>query len=324
MCRIAAQKIPRANLISERRFCNTMKILVTGSSGQIGSFIVEHLRDRHSVVGIDLKKCAIKDVDEITLKGDIRTAADVEKAMKDVDKVVHCAAQVSVAASMVNPLDDASHNVMGTINLLDFAAKQDVSRFVHFSSAAIYGEPVHLPITEPHPLAPLSPYGSSKLSGEIYALSYAASNRLKTTAIRPFNVYSRRQDPSNPYSGVITRFLQRIRSGEPPTIFGDGDQTRDFVHVSDVVRMVDVLLEKEQAVGKAFNCCTSVPTKISDLARTLLIITGMEKIGIKNAEPLTGEIRHSLGDNSLSKDVLGFATSVSMEDGLRMMLSGEQ
>jgi len=302
-----------------------VKILVTGSAGQVGSYLVEHLRDFHDVVGIDLRHSPIRDVDEVTAIGDIRKREDVKKVIADVDAVVHCAAQVSVVASIKDPLEDESHNITGTLVLLEEAAAVDVERFVYFSSAAVYGNPTALPISESHSLAPLSPYGVSKLAGEKYTMAFYATHGLKATALRPFNIYSPRQDPNNPYSGVITRFRQRIREKKPPLIYGTGEQTRDFIHVKDVVEMVDLLLKNPAAVGTVFNCATGESTSIKELAEIMLEITGADALGIEYADPIPGEIMHSRGDITLAREVLGFYPRVSLRKGLEeLLLDGEE
>ena len=170
----------------------------------------------------------------------------------------------------------------------------------------------------------MSPYGVSKLSGEKYALAFHKVYGLPATAIRPFNVYSPRQDPSNPYSGVISKFIDRVSKGQPPVIFGDGTATRDFVSVHDVVDMVTLMLEKDAAVDKVFNCGTGKPTRIDELADMVI-----DLCGVKNLQPAfhparPGDIKDSYADISLAKKVLGYDPKISLADGLKDIIDSKR
>ncbi len=254
------------------------------------------------------------------MKGDIQDADLVNILAGNADVVIHCAAQIYVSRSMEDPAFDAENNVMGTLNLLDAARKASVKRFVYFSSAATYGNPIRLPVDEAHPKEPLSPYGASKLSGEIYTLMIHRAYGLPTTAIRPFNIYSPRQDPSNPYSGVISKFIDNVSKGKPPVIFGDGSATRDFVSVHDVVDMVMLMLEKPEAVGKAFNCGTGTPTRIDELAQTIIDLYGRNLQPEFNSER-PGDIMYSYADISLAKRVLGYEPKINLKQGLNEIIN---
>ena len=213
---------------------------------------------------------------------------------------------------------------MGTLNLLNAARNADIKRFVYFSSAAVYGDTVHLPVDENHPQDPMSPYGVSKLSGEKYALAFNKVYGLPTTAIRPFNVYSPRQDPSNPYSGVISKFIDNVSKGQPPVIFGDGTATRDFVSVHDVVDMVMLMLEKDEAVGKVFNCGTGKPTRIDELAQIVIDLYGNDRLKPELQPERPGDIKDSYADISLAKKVLGYEPKVSLKDGLQEIIDSKR
>jgi UDP-glucose 4-epimerase len=213
---------------------------------------------------------------------------------------------------------DASNNVTGTINLLNAARNASLKRFVYFSSAAVYGDPVHLPVDEAHPQNPVSPYGASKLSGEKYTLMFHEAYGLPSTAIRPFNIYSPRQDPSNPYSGVISKFIDHVSHGKPPVIFGDGSATRDFVSVHDVVAMVMLMIEKDESVGKVFNCGTGTPTTISELAQAVIRIYGKDLAAV-NEPARPGDILYSYADISLARNQLGYEPEVTLDAGLKDM-----
>lgn len=294
------------------------RVLLTGGLGQVGSYLCESLAARGDIVTI-LDNLSSKSnpypPEANFIKGDIRDAGLVNILAGQADIIIHCAAQIYVSRSMEDPLADAQNNVIGTLNLLNAARKANVRRFVYFSSAATYGETVRLPVDEAHPQEPLSPYGVSKLSGEKYALMFHKAYGLPTTSIRPFNIYSPRQDPSNSYSGVISKFIDNISNDKPPVIFGDGSATRDFVSVHDVVDMVLLMLDNDACVGKAFNCGTGNITRIDDLANMVISLYGTDlKPELKPERP--GDIKDSYADISRARSVLGFAPKVSLNSGL--------
>jgi len=301
------------------------KVLVTGSLGQLGSYLCEDLfKDDIEVIGLDneINKCIeIKDeIDKITVKGDIRNRKIVDKIMCEVDSVVHCAAQVSVDKSINNPIYDADNNIIGTLNLLDSALKVgSINRFVFISTAAVYGNPVKLPIDETHPKNPLSGYGLSKLAAEKYVRMFYEIHKLPTVVIRPFNFYSKRSDPKSPYSGVITKFISRVKENKAPIIEGDGEQTRDFFYVQDVVNIIRASLIKEEAVGKAFNCGKGRQTSINELSEIII------KLFDKDLEPVyvekrKGDIKHSYSDVSKAKNLLEYNSEYSLKEGLEKII----
>ncbi len=284
----------------------------------MGSYLCERLvSEGHIVTILDNISSKFRPYPEEVnfVKGDIRDVGLVSILAAQADIVIHCAAQISIARSMEDPLFDAENNVIGTLNLLNAARKADIKRFVYFSSAAVYGDPARLPVDESHPQNPMSPYGTSKLSGEKYALMFHKAYGLPTTAIRPFNIYSPRQDPSNPYSGVISKFMDNVKKGKPPVIFGDGSATRDFVSVHDVVELVMLMLEKDEAVGKVFNCGTGESTTISELAQTIIDLYGKPLKTVYEPER-PGDIKYSYADISSAKNLLGYKPKVSLRDGL--------
>jgi UDP-glucose 4-epimerase len=297
------------------------KILITGGLGQVGSYLCESLCIDNEVTVLDNFSSTGNKVPEsvCVVRGDIRDRPLVNSLVKDADAVIHCAAQIFVSRSMDDPVFDAENNVMGSLNLLDAARNSDVKRFVFFSSAAAYGNPVRLPIAEDHPQDPMSPYGASKASAEKYVIMFSKAYGLPATSIRPFNIYSPRQDPSNPYSGVISKFIDRVSEGKPPVIFGDGSATRDFVSVHDVVDMVLLMLEKQSAVGRSFNCGTGNVTRIDDLANMIIELCGKSLMPEMRLER-PGDIKDSYADISLAKDILGYMPKVALRDGIRDML----
>ena len=296
-----------------------MKVLVTGSSGQLGSYICELVAGEHEVSGLDLVPSTHASTRDLTVLGDIRNAADAARAVAGAEAVVHCAAQVSVERSTEDPVSDAQTNVLGTVNMLHAASRSGVRRFVYVSSAAVYGDPVRIPIGEGHPTEPLSNYGASKLSGEKFTLACGHTTDMEVAVVRPFNFYSPRADPRSPYSGVITKFVERVRSGKPPVIEGDGLQTRDFIHARDVASMAVALLSAEGVDGEVFNCGSGSPTSILDLAKATVSASG-RRLEPEFTAPRKGDIRHSLADMAKAKGALGFSAKVPLGDGLAELL----
>lgn len=296
-----------------------MRVLVTGSSGQLGSYLCELLMRKHDVVGFDVRNQPYAVLKPSSVVGDIRRPEDMRKALAGVDAVVHSAAQVSVDRSVEDPLTDAGVNVMGTVNALHESAKAGVRKFVYVSSAAIFGRPRYVPIDEEHPTHPMSNYGVSKLAGEKYVLAYADMSRMEVVSVRPFNFYSIRADPQSPYSGVMTKFASRLRGGLPPIIEGDGLQTRDFIHARDVSEMISLVLEKDGLGGHVLNCGSGVSTSILDLAKKAIQVSGRELEPLF-ASPRVGDIRDSVCNVSKSWELLGFRAKVSLEEGLSELI----
>lgn len=292
------------------------KVLVTGGIGQVGSYVVDLMRDNYEITVLDNlstgKTPSVPDnVDFI--KEDIRSPAAKELAGKH-DIIIHTAAQISVAKSMDDPVFDADNNVFGTLNLLEGARAGNIERFIYMSSAAVYGNPEYLPIDEKHPQNPMSPYGASKFCGERYCCMYSKAYGLPSVCIRPFNIYSPRQDPSNPYSGVISKFISRVRDDLAPIVFGDGTQTRDFVSAHDVVNMIQLLVNGKGDNGEVYNVGTGKVTSINELAQMVLDIFG-KNMDIEFRDPMPGDIKHSYTDISKAKK-LGFKPGVELYNGL--------
>ena len=293
------------------------KILITGGLGQVGSYLVDALHEKAKITVLDNYSSTTREAvppGVNVIKGDVkdRIAADL---VNQNDVVIHTAAQISVTASMEDPLSDAQNNVFGTLNLLEAARRSSISKFIYISSAAVYGDPINVPITESHPQDPLSPYGTSKLSGEKYCMMYHKAFGLPSCCIRPLNIYSPRQDPGNPYSGVISRFIEKARAGQSPVIFGDGTQTRDFISVHDIVDIIKLLLEKEDANGHVFNAGTGNSITVSELATMVLEIFDVD-VPVQYMPERPGDIRYSCSDISKARKILGFEPKVSLREGL--------
>lgn len=291
-----------------------MKLAITGASGQLGSYLMDLTMGSNNVVGIDTRESPFPKHRPNFVHGDIRDLAAMRKRLRGCEAVLHCAAQVSVVNSIDDPINDLGTNVQGTITLLQAAAECGVGKFVYISSAAVYGDPLQVPIAESHPLNPKSPYGASKMSAEQYCRVFGETKSLPYVVVRPFNFYSPRADPKSPYSGVITKFVEWAKRGEPLLIEGDGEQTRDFIHASDVARMV-LLAAKSKASNLTLNCGSGKGTSINELASTVVKASG-KKVEIKHIAPRVGDIRHSVSDMSTAKRSLGFEAKVSLEQGI--------
>lgn len=298
-------------------------VLVTGGAGFIGSHLVEALVRRGDRVRVldnftTGKKENLASVwDQIELiEGDIRDRSAVCRAVAGVEQIFHQAALVSVPLSVQDPLANHTVNVDGTFNLLNAAREAEVQTFVYASSAAVYGDlPDPLKVESVTP-APLSPYGLAKRIGEEYAALFTHLYGLNIVCLRYFNVYGPRQDPHSPYSGVISIFLERARTGQPATIFGDGHQRRDFVYVGDVVRANLMAAACPAASGRVFNVGTGHATTILRLWDLVQTVVGV-RLPAQFAPERAGDVRHSVADPDLARRVLGFEARTPLLDGLR-------
>ncbi len=302
------------------------KVLVTGGAGFIGSHLVPRLLERgHSVVVIDnLSSGKLDNLSGVRdnpnfdfVEADIRDKTALHESSRGVNAVVHLAALIDVAVSVSDPALTHEVNVTGTLNVLQEAAKRSAKRFVFASSTAVYGDVKSLPVKEDEVLHPISPYAASKAACEAYCSAFAGCFGLDTIALRFFNVYGPRNENS-PYSGVITKFLRQAMNGEILVVEGDGEQTRDFIHVSDIAKALTLALEAKKLRGETFNVCTGVPTSINGLVEVLSKVTSKE-MQVKHAPPRVGDIRFSYGDASKAADKLGFRASVDMVEGLKLL-----
>ncbi len=291
-----------------------MKVFVTGASGQLGSFLLDQLTDRHEVLGVDLVPPRFAEHRDLVERADVTDRAAMESLVAGCDVVVHCAAQISVDWSNLNPLGDMDVNLGGTTSVLEAARKAKAGKFIFISSAATYGDPIALPIREDHPQNPLSFYGTSKLCSEAYVRNYSALYGMGHAIVRPFNFYSNRADPSSSYSGVITKFVERAKQGKPLVIEGDGKQTRDFVHATDVARMIIRLVETN-VTNMTFNCGSGKETSIERLAETVVKVSGKGS-SIEHVPPRKGDIRRSVADVTLATEKMCFEARLPLEAGI--------
>lgn len=303
-----------------------LKVLVTGGAGFIGSHLVDRLVEEKCRVTVldNLYSGRLDNIRNHLLKGTIRfvegSILDREKvreALADSDVVVHSAAIVSVPFSVRYPKLTYEVNVDGTKLLLDQSVGSGVKEFILISSCAVYGEPRYTPTDELHPTSPLSPYAESKLEAEGICLG-SSVNGLETVVLRLFNVYGPRQ-AQNGYAGVVSSFVQRLWEGSPLTIHGDGLQTRDFVHVSDVAEATWLALKRSGGRG-VFNIASGRAVGIRELAELMVKLEGQENRGIAFEGPREGDLRHSHGDFSRAKATLGYEPRKELQDGLSELL----
>ncbi len=298
------------------------KALVTGGAGFIGSHLVDELvRQGCRVTVLDnLSGGHLRNLEAAAsrinfIQGDIRDLESVVRASEGCEAVFHQAAVVSVTKTVEDPLESAQVNEIGTLNVLEAARRSGVSRIVLASSSAVYGDDPRLPKTETMTPGPLSPYAVQKLSNEYYARLYHRLYGLPAACLRYFNVFGPRQDPSSPYSGVISIFMTRASQNRAPAIYGDGRQTRDFVFVGDVVRANLLAASRAAAVGEVFNIGTGRVIAIDALWQSIARIGGC-RVSAEYREPRPGDIMHSRADIEKARQHLGFEPKMSLEEGL--------
>jgi UDP-glucose 4-epimerase len=299
--------------------------LVTGGAGFIGSHLCDALVARgDSVRVLDNLSTGHRGnlpAGVALLEGDVADPAAVAEAMEGVDGCFHLAAIASVEKGVTDWLGTHQANITGTITVFDAIRRQERQvPVVYASSAAVYGDAATVPIVETERCVPLSAYGADKYGCELHARVASHVHGIPTVGLRFFNVYGPRQDPKSPYSGVISIFCERIAAGVPIAIYGDGQQTRDFVYVGDVVRALLAGMALRPADSPVFNVCTGVPTSVEMLARLIADLAG-KNLHARTEPPRAGEIRHSLGVPSLADRVLGLQGRVPLRVGLETVLA---
>jgi nucleoside-diphosphate-sugar epimerase len=298
--------------------------LITGMAGFIGSSLAHELLKRgHSVRGVDnLSTGKIENVAAIRDKVDFREADlldldAMQDACKDIDYVLHQAAIPSVPRSVKDPITSNRANVDGTLNLLVAARDNKVKRVTYASSSSLYGDTPTLPKHEGMIPNPISPYAVSKLTGEYYMTSFYRCYGLETVSIRYFNVFGPRQDPTSMYSGVLAIFISKMLKGEQPTIYGDGEQSRDFTFIDNVVSANLLACEAPaaEAAGRYFNVATGTRVTLNYTYSVLQTLIGYDKPPLYGSDR-EGDIKHSLADISLAEKHLNYKTLVKFEEGL--------
>jgi len=300
-----------------------MRYVVTGGAGFIGSNTVDELVKRgHSVVVLDdLSAGKEENLAEIRnkitfIKGSITDIETVRKAMHEAEYVLHLAARTSVPRSVKDPIESNRINIDGTLNVLVAARDAKVKRVVFAASSSAYGETPTLPKVETMRPMPISPYGITKFVGELYLQVFGRCYGLENVALRYFNVFGPRQDPSSPYSGVLAKFCTAYLEEGQPVIFGDGEQTRDFTYVENAVQANLLALEAPNASGKVFNVGIGGRVSLNQVTETLAEISG-NNLEVKHEPPREGDIRDSQADISQAREVLGYEPPVDFEEGLR-------
>jgi nucleoside-diphosphate-sugar epimerase len=300
-----------------------MTILVTGGAGFIGSHIATRLlQDGKSVRVLDNFANSTRDnlehiIDDIDLiEGDLRNEDDLRRAVEGVDLVYHEGALGSVPRSIADPLTSFDVNATGTLKLLNAARDANVRRVVYASSSSVYGNTPVLPKQEAMKPMPISPYAVSKLAAEQLCVSFYETYGLETVSLRYFNVFGPRQNPWSQYAAVMPKFLNAYTSGQQPTIFGDGEQSRSFTYIDNVVEGNILAGFAPDAAGKVMNLASDKNYSVNFIAKTMADLLGVD-FNPTYEPPRQGDVRDSLADITIARDTLGWEPKVSLEDGIR-------
>lgn len=303
-----------------------MKIFVTGGAGFVGGHLTSSLlAQNHDVTIFDNlsnskkeKVSSLKEKGARFILGDLANYELISKSITKSDVVIHLAAKINVADSILSPESFHTVNVTGTLNLLRACVKNKVRNIIAASSAAVYGNQQTLPLHEQSQTIPISPYGATKLAVEHYLQSFSNCYSINAVSLRFFNIYGKGQ--SFEYAGVIEKFLDRIRKNKPLIIYGDGKNTRDFVSIDDVVRSITLAMKKiEGKKGGVYNIASGKPLSINDLAKIMVFVSG-KKLRIVHDKPKKGDIRYSKASINLAKKDLGFAPQISLRTGLEKLM----
>jgi len=306
-----------------------MRALVTGGAGFIGSHIVDRLlADGHEVVVLDDfstgHRSNLPNDDALTItEGDISDEKTVYQCMEDIDWVFHKAAVASVPKTVDDPVGSSAVNYQGTLYLLEAARKNNVKRFVFASSAALYGDEPTLPKVETMCPVTLSPYAVDKLASEFACGMYTKLYGLETVSLRYFNVYGPKQDPSSPYSGVISIFTDKLKRREVATIYGDGEQIRDFVYVGDVVEANMKAVTADGVTGQYYNIATSKMITLNNLLKILCDLYGVH-YDVNYDDARQGDIKESYAEINKAISMLHWKPEVELHQGLKILLDSLQ
>jgi nucleoside-diphosphate-sugar epimerase len=299
-----------------------MRVLVTGGAGFIGSHIVERMLELgHRVVVLDnfatgRRENLARFAEDIeVVEGDMRSYERVHTAVRGCEVVFHQAALPSVPRSVQDPLTSTEANVTGTLNVLLNARDGGVRRVIFASSSSIYGANPDLPKRETMAALPLSPYAVSKLAGEGYCRSFAHVYGLDCVALRYFNVFGPRQDPLSQYAAVIPNFILACLAGQAPTVHGDGEQSRDFTYVANVVDANELAMAASDVSGRVFNVACGERVSLNELMDEIRQLTGAD-VSARHTTPRAGDVRHSQADITEARAVLGYQPAVGLREGL--------
>ena len=301
--------------------------LVTGGAGFIGSHIASALSKQGARVRVidDLSTGSEENLREIGgdidfIKASITDTSALARALENVELIFHEAAIPSVPRSVENPAETYEASVNGTFSVLLAAKEKKVRRVVYAASSSAYGDQPESPKHEGMRPDPLSPYAVAKLVGEYYCQAFTRSYGLETVCLRYFNVFGPRQDPSSQYSGVISRFIRALELEEKPVIYGDGEQSRDFTYIANVVEANLQAAESSAAVAKVINIANGVSVTINELLDSLKSLTNRSEVAAEYAPARTGDVLHSLADLTLAQSTLGYSPRIGLEEGLRRTL----
>jgi nucleoside-diphosphate-sugar epimerase len=299
------------------------RYLITGGAGFIGSHLVKHVVDAGGIVRVvdNLSTGSADRLDQIRdsvqlVTGDLADDSVAAEAVKDMDYVLHQAAVPSVQRSVVDPVGTNRSNVTATLNLLENCRKAGVHRFVYAASSSAYGDTEVLPKNEEMPANPLSPYALQKWVGERYCKIYHELYGLETVSLRYFNVFGPRQDPYSEYSAVIPKFITKLLAKEPITVYGDGEQSRDFTYIDNVIDANLLALRAPNAPGEVCNIGCGQRVSLNELIRILEGLLGV-RAQVTYAAAKPGDVRHSLADITKARRVLGYAAKTEIEEGLK-------
>ena len=302
----------------------TETVLVTGGAGFIGSNLAQALGEAGAKVRIidNLSTGFRENLDEISsdfdfTQGCITDEATVRKILEGVDIVFHQAALPSVPRSVEKPEETHDMCVNGTFNLLNCSRLTGVRRFIYAASSSAYGDQPTRPKTESMSPSPMSPYAAAKLMGEYYCKAFSNVYGLEAVSLRYFNVFGPRQNPSSQYSGVISRFIDALMKGKSPVIYGDGEQSRDFTYIANVVDANIKAATASGVSGMVMNCANGERISLNELLGTLKRIVGREDLNAVHEAPRVGDVKHSQADNAVAIEKLGYQKLVGLEDGLR-------
>jgi UDP-glucose 4-epimerase len=297
--------------------------LITGGAGFIGSNMVRFLLDRGQKVRVldNFETGKRQNLTEVTahielIEGDIRNMDTVQRAVRGAEVVYHLAALGSVPRSVKDPVTSHDVNVNGTFNMLLAARDAKVRRFIFASSSSVYGQSKVLPQHEGLPLVPISPYGATKVAGEIYCKTFYETYGLQTISLRYYNVFGPRQDPTSQYAAAIPLFVSALLRDKAPTIFDDGEQSRGFTYIDNVMQANWLAANAKETHGEAFNISTKDAVTVNTVVNVIRKLMGKENIKPVYAPPRPGDIKHSLADVTLAKKVIGYEPFISFEEGI--------
>jgi UDP-glucose 4-epimerase len=297
------------------------RALVTGGAGFIGHHLVRRLlEDGYEVRALDNfatgRRERLEGLDVEIVEGDLRSYERAHRAVRGTELVFHLGALPSVPRSMQDPLTTSAVNVEGTLNVLLAARDENVRRVIFASSSSVYGANPALPKREDHQLLPVSPYGVSKVAAEHYCRAFRTVYGLETVSLRLFNVFGPGQDPLSQYAAVVPRFIAAALNGTLPIVYGDGEQTRDFTYVDDVVEAFVLAASKEEARAEVLNVCAGTETSVLELIEVMGVLVGTSlQPRFEPARP--GEVLRSVGDRSRAERTLGWTPRHAVRDALR-------